>query len=36
MFVQTIVLYNHLVFCAERHFECEYSNVIPKDALLRY
>ena len=23
------------VFCAERHFECEYSNVIPKDALLR-
>ena len=31
MFVQTIVLYNHLVFCAEQHFECEYSNIIPKD-----
>ena len=36
MFVQTIVFYNHLVFCTKQHFECEYSNVIPKDALLSY
>ena len=35
MFVQTIVPYNHLLFCAEQHFEYEYSNVISKDALLR-
>ena len=34
MFVQTLMLYNHLVFCSERHFERDYSNVIPKDVCL--